>query len=157
MNNALTNQPIASLPVLNQLNLVVKNMAASIAFYRLLGIAIEPAAHPGWRAHHATAIMPNGMRLELDSESFVKQWNVGWQTARAGANGVIFFYVGTRNEVDRLYAEITHAGYESQQYPLDAFWGARYAIVLDPDKNPVGIMSPIEPDRRSVPPPPPSD
>ncbi len=157
MNNALTNQPIAALPVLNQLNLVVKNMAASIAFYRLLGIAIEPAAHPGWRAHHATAIMPNGMRLELDSELFAKQWNAGWQTARAGANGVIFFYVGTRNEVDRLYVEIMHAGYESQQYPLDAFWGARYAIVLDPDKNPVGIMSPIESDRRSVPPPPPSD
>jgi uncharacterized glyoxalase superfamily protein PhnB len=36
-----------------------------------------------------------------------------------------------------------------QQPPYDAFWGARYAVVSDPDGNAVGIMSPIDPDRRS--------
>ena len=36
----------------------------------------------------------------------------------------------------------------SQQEPYDAFWGARYAIVEDPDGNAVGLMSPIDPDRQ---------
>jgi uncharacterized glyoxalase superfamily protein PhnB len=32
------------------------------------------------------------------------------------------------------------------------FWGARYAIVEDPDGNHVGVMSPSDPDRRRAPP-----
>ena len=35
-----------------------------------------------------------------------------------------------------------------QQEPYDAFWGARYAVVSDPDGNGVGIMSPIDPAQR---------
>ena len=31
-----------------------------------------------------------------------------------------------------------------QQEPYDAFWGARYAVVSDPDGNGVGIMSPVD-------------
>jgi len=50
---------------------------------------------------------------------------------------------------------MTNAGSASQQAPEDAFWGARYAIVEDPDGNAIGIMSPIEPARRRAPPPPP--
>jgi hypothetical protein len=44
------------------------------------------------------------------------------------------------------------AGYVGQQPPYDAFWGARYAIVEDPDGNPGGRMSPLDPARRSAPP-----
>jgi uncharacterized glyoxalase superfamily protein PhnB len=38
------------------------------------------------------------------------------------------------------------------QAPFDAFWGARYAIVEDPDGIAVGLMSPISANRRSPPP-----
>jgi len=65
---------------------------------------------------------------------------------------VLGFSVATRDDVDRIYAEVTGAGYTGQQAPYDAFWGARYAIVADPDGNAVGIMSPSDPDRRSAPP-----
>jgi uncharacterized glyoxalase superfamily protein PhnB len=34
------------------------------------------------------------------------------------------------------------AGHRSHLAPFDAFWGARYAVVLDPDGNRVGISSP---------------
>jgi uncharacterized glyoxalase superfamily protein PhnB len=37
---------------------------------------------------------------------------------------------------------------------MEAFWGACYAIVEDPDGNPVGIMSPADPAFRSEPPAP---
>jgi hypothetical protein len=39
-----------------------------------------------------------------------------------------------------------------RQPPFDAFWGARYAIVADPDGNDVGLMSPIDESRRTWPP-----
>ncbi|MEZ0293214.1 MAG: VOC family protein [Solirubrobacteraceae bacterium] len=61
----------------------------------------------------------------------------------------------TRDAVDALHADLTAAGHPSRQRPYDAFWGARYAIVEDPDGNPVGLMSPSDDARRHWPPEPP--
>ena len=66
----------------------------------------------------------------------------------------IGFGVSSREAVDELYEELTKAGYRGQQPPFDAFWGARFAVVEDPDGNAVGLMSPRDPARRSVPTPP---
>jgi uncharacterized glyoxalase superfamily protein PhnB len=54
--------------------------------------------------------------------------------------------------VDRLYAELTAGGYRGKQPPYDAFWGARYAVVADPDGIDVGLMSPIDQQHRCWPP-----
>ena len=61
------------------------------------------------------------------------------------------FKVDSRERVDEIYAYLVAAGYRGQQPPYDAFWGARYAVIEDPDGNAVGIMSPVDPDRRSQP------
>ncbi len=44
--------------------------------------------------------------------------------------------------VRAFLAELTAVGYRARQPPFDAFWGARFAIVADPDGNDVGLMSP---------------
>jgi catechol 2,3-dioxygenase-like lactoylglutathione lyase family enzyme len=133
-------------PVLDQVNLVVRDMAAAVAFYRRLGIDI-PDRDPAWDADHRSAKTSGGIDFDLDSTEFAEKWNEG------GSRGAVLgFKVSSRDEVDRLYAELTGAGYASQQSPYDAFWGARYAIVEDPDGNAVGIMSPIDGARRSTPP-----
>lgn len=141
--------------MLNQLNLVVNDVAASVAFYRRLGLAVEEAARPEWAPHHATAMMANGMRLELDSVQFAKQWDPGCKGRGGNTGCVLFFGVSSRDEVDRRFEHLTGAGYGCQQAPQDAFWGARYAIVEDPDGNAVGLMSPIDPTQRRAPPAPP--
>jgi len=66
--------------------------------------------------------------------------------------GVLGVKVDSREAVDERYDVLTSAGYRSQLAPMDAFWGARYAIVEDPDGNAVGIMSPSDPAYRSEPP-----
>jgi uncharacterized glyoxalase superfamily protein PhnB len=35
------------------------------------------------------------------------------------------------------------AGYHSELEPFDAFWGQRYATVLDPDGNGVDLFAPL--------------
>ena len=60
--------------------------------------------------------------------------------------------LGSRAAVDERYADLIDAGYAGRQPPFDAFWGARYAIVADPDGNDVGLMSPIDDARRTWPP-----
>ncbi len=147
-----------SKPTLNQINVVCGNIDASIAFYRRLGVEIPD--RNVWRTstggHHANAIDgPAGqaIHLDLDSAAFAQCWNTGWKE-RTDLKGrvVVGFGVPTRADVDAVFGDMVGAGYRGLQEPHDAFWGARYAIIEDPDGNAVGLMSPISPDRKSQPP-----
>lgn len=137
--------------VLDQLNVVVRDMPAAVDFYRMLGIEIS-ATLPEWDAHHRPADIGRAIDFDLDSATFAKQWNTGWPESSAGV--VLGFRVATREDVDALYRELTEAGHKGQQPPYDAFWGARYAILEDPSGNAVGLMSPVDPARRAPPSPP---
>jgi len=139
--------------VLDQLNIVVRDMDAAVDFYRRLGIEI-PDTLPDWQAHHRSAEMSDSVDFDLDSTAFAPQWNAGWPGSKPGV--VVGFRLATREDVDDLYGELTGAGHVGQQPPYDAFWGARYAIVEDPSGNAVGLMSPVDPAKRTRPPTPPS-
>jgi catechol 2,3-dioxygenase-like lactoylglutathione lyase family enzyme len=137
-------------PVFAQVNLVVADMAAAVAFYRRLGLAIDDSRP--FSAHHIDVPMPGGVVLELDSVAFAKRWDAGWRGGTGGGRAVVGFNLTSREAVDARWADLVGAGYAGRQAPHDAFWGARHAIVEDPDGNPVGLMSPIDPARRGVPP-----
>src|SRR6476620_10573188 len=91
------------MPQLNAIGIAVSDMAASIRFYRLLGLDVPETPDEG----HVDAFLPNGVRVMLDC---------------AGPA-----------EVDEAYARVTEAGFHGEQEPWDAFWGQRYATLLDPD------------------------
>ena len=139
-----------------QINLVVADVAASVAFYRRLGFTVDEAKAPGWAQHHAAASMANGLRLEMDSREFAAQWNPGLKSSPGCSGFVLFVTVPLRNMVDDLFERMRSGGSPVQKDPEDAFWGARYAIIEDPDGNSVGIMSPMDETQRYVPPMPPS-
>jgi catechol 2,3-dioxygenase-like lactoylglutathione lyase family enzyme len=136
-----------SAPVFDGINLVVSDMDASVAFYRRLGITI-PDSGP-WDDDHRTAETEDGLDFDLDSTTFAPKWNSGWPGSSERGAAVFGFKVSTREDVDRIHADLTAAGYASQQAPYDAFWGSRYAIVEDPDGNAVGLMSPMDDEHRS--------
>jgi catechol 2,3-dioxygenase-like lactoylglutathione lyase family enzyme len=139
-----------SQPDLHMLNLVVGDLPASLDFFRRLGIAVpagEDAAGP-----HVQLKMPGGFSLELDTAGSARLWHAGWRADPESVQVVIGFSLPSREAVDERYAELTAAGYAGRQPPFDAFWGARYAIVADPDGNDVGLMSPVEEARRTWPP-----
>jgi uncharacterized glyoxalase superfamily protein PhnB len=139
-------------PVLEQVNVVVGDMAAAVAFYRLLGLEVQEPEAP-WDRHHRAVSVGEARHFDLDSSDFASHWNAGW--ARGDTGAVIGFRVSSRDAVDELYERLTAAGHPGQQPPYDAFWGARYAVVQDPAGNAVGIMSPSDEAHRSEPPAPP--
>lgn len=145
-------------PVLNQVNVIGSDLDATLAFYRRLGVDIPEDRV--WRtatgAHHITAADGAGVEgagLDLDSATFARVWNSGWRDRTDLAGRVIVgFGVASRQAVDDIYRDMTSAGYRGLQAPFDAFWGARYAILEDPDGLAVGLMSPISGEHRSPPP-----
>jgi catechol 2,3-dioxygenase-like lactoylglutathione lyase family enzyme len=135
---------------LHMLNVIVSDMAASLEFYRRLGVAVPDDVSPG--GGHVQLRMPGGFSLELDSPESVRRWHAGWRADPASVDVVLGFMLPSREAVDRRYGELTAAGYAGRQPPFDAFWGARYAVVADPDGHDVGLMSPIDESRRTAPP-----
>ncbi len=138
---------------LDQINLVVGDLTASRAFYARLGVEFRSGGDPVWDQHHVSAehSATCPLDIDLDSASFAHKWNEGWP---GGPGAVLGFKVDSREEVDALVDALARDGVPVQQPPYDAFWGARYAVVSDPDGNAVGIMSPVDPERRSPPPDP---
>jgi uncharacterized glyoxalase superfamily protein PhnB len=139
-------------PVLTQLNIVTRDFDATLAFYRRLGVEVlsgPPATHD---TRHAAVTLANGFVLEFDNVALARVYNAAWRRPEEGCRVLIGFSLPTREAVDQRYADLIAAGYQGRQPPYDAFWGARYAVVADPDGNDVGLMSPVDEHRRSWPP-----
>jgi uncharacterized glyoxalase superfamily protein PhnB len=142
-------------PVLNQLDLVVRDVDATVTFYRRLGLEIPDSAV--WRtasgAHHADLHLPNGFHLHFDSAALAKSFHRGWlEQTGTGTRTIVGFSLPSREAVEERYAALVAAGYTGRQPPYDTFWGARYAVIEDPDGNHVGLMSPLDPARAGAPP-----
>ena len=136
----------------NQINLVVSDMHESLGFYRRLGLDIPADAvwESGGHAHHASADTGGEVDLEFDSVKLAHAYHRGFAAERGRV--VIGVALESREAVDALWEALLAEGAQGLQPPYDAFWGARYAIVEDPDGNPVGLTSPVDPARRSAPP-----
>ena len=136
----------------NQINLVVRDMHESLAFYRRLGLDIPQSGvwESGGHGHHAKATSGGDVDLEFDSVKLAHVYNRGFAAERGRV--VIGVALESREAVDALWHSLLAEGAQGLQPPYDAFWGARYAIVEDPDGNPVGLASPVDPARRTAPP-----
>jgi uncharacterized glyoxalase superfamily protein PhnB len=136
----------------SQINLVTHDLKATLAFYRRLGLDIPEggAWKIGATIHHAKAETGGDVDLEFDSRRFAHAYNRGFAAERGRV--VIGIELESREAVDGLWTALLEESVQGLQPPYDAFWGARYAIVEDPDGNPVGLMSPVDPARRGAPP-----
>ena len=141
-----------AVPVLNQLNIVAKDFDASVDFYQRFGLDIADRSAADLGIKHAEVTMDNGFTLEIDNRRLAEIYNSAWRSPDGSAKTLIGFSFPTREDVDLKYRELTEAGYLGKQQPYDAFFGARYAVVADPDGNDVGLMSPLDEERRIWPP-----
>jgi catechol 2,3-dioxygenase-like lactoylglutathione lyase family enzyme len=127
-------------PTFNAIGIVVADMAASLAFYRRLGVAIPANADD---APHAEAELPGGVRLMWDTLDTINSFDPEFSPAKGDGRIGLAFQCADPAEVDATYADMTAAGYEGHKQPWDAFWGQRYAVLHDPDGNGVDLYAPL--------------
>ena len=126
------------MPSLNAIGLVASDMAASIRFYRLLGLEVPETPEEG----HVDTFLPNGVRFMLDSEEVVLSFRPDW-TRKTGNQVALAFECADASEVDEVYARVTDAGFSGEKEPWDAVWGQRYAQLHDPDGVPIDLYAPL--------------
>lgn len=123
---------------LDLIGIIVKNMAASLRFYRLLGMEIAAAAD----ADDHVEVVSGGLRIAWDELEMIKSFSPGWVEPTGNRMGLAFL-CDSPADVDRLYDLVVKAGHASHKAPWDAFWGQRYAQVLDPDGNVIDLFAPL--------------
>ena len=123
---------------LDLIGLVVADMGRSLAFYRRLGFDIPPDADG---EPHVEAGLPGGLRIAWDTVDTIRSFDPGWTPPTGGHRVSLAFACADPAEVDATYRALVDAGYDGHKEPWDAFWGQRYAIVLDPDGNSVDLFA----------------
>ncbi|RIH84235.1 Glyoxalase/Bleomycin resistance protein/Dioxygenase superfamily protein [Calidithermus terrae] len=124
-------------PRLDLIGLVVRDMGASLEFYRRLGFDFPPGAED---EGHVEVTLPGGLRFAWDSLEVIRSFDPAYEfhPQHAGA-----YLCESPAAVDALYRELLEAGYQGHKAPWDAFWGQRYAVVKDPDGHTVDLFAPL--------------
>ncbi len=124
------------MPGLNAIGIVASDMELSIRFYRLLGLDVPETPGEG----HIDTVLPNGVTFMLDQEDVIKSFRPEW-TREAGNQIALAFECDSPAEVDEVYRRVVEAGFAGEKEPWDAFWGQRYAQLLDPDGVPIDLYA----------------
>ena len=123
---------------LHTVGIVVDDLKASLAFYRLVGL---PIADGQDEEFHVEYTAPNGYAIGFIPKQTMLYTNPAW-TAPTGDNRIsLQFNCQTVDEVNAAYARLIAAGHRSFRAPWDADWGQRFAQVLDPDGNNIGLFA----------------
>jgi catechol 2,3-dioxygenase-like lactoylglutathione lyase family enzyme len=117
---------------------VVKDMAASLAFYRLLGFEV-PHTHD--REEHVEVTLPGGIRFAWDTIELIRRFNPEWNQPNGSCRIALAFKCDSPELVDKKFNQLVAAGYPVIKTPWNAFWGQRYAIVCDPDNNAIDLFA----------------
>lgn len=123
----------------DMVGIVVADMGRALAFYRLLGLEIAEGQEA---ESYVEVITANGYRISWNAESMMREIDPHWVPPTGGPRVSLAFKCDSPDEVDATYAKIIASGLGvGDKEPWDAFWGQRYAVVRDPDGNPVDVFA----------------
>lgn len=128
--------------MLTQINLVVRDLGLSHAFYRHLGWSMRPITLPGSDEPRAWSTTSGPAPVALHSRSFVGWWDPSGPQLEPGSITMDLTF-DDPGQGDRFILDAARSGgarlVESRPMP----WGENYAIITDPDGYRWGIKSPI--------------
>ena len=122
---------------LEAIGITTSDLAASLRFYGLVGVAV-----PDPDEDHVEAQVAGGLSLMWDTEELIRQIEPDLPSP-VRQRIVLAFRCADAADVDTTYAGVVDAGFESKAEPWDAFWGQRFAYLRDPDGNIVALFAPL--------------
>ena len=123
------------------LYLFVKDLPETIRFYGRLGFEVEEVSDM-----FARVSWDNGIVLEFGTSELTKSYDKNWKAPGLPSTNTINLQLVSRASVDETWERMVAEGFTSHLPPCDPLWQARFAILLDPDGNYIGLHSPRDMD-----------
>lgn len=127
-------------PHLDMIGIVTADLTASLAFYRMLGLPIPDGVDD---EPHVEVTLAGGLRIAWDPVTTIQSFDPSWTTPAGSSRMNLAFLCDSPEHVDITHDALVAGGAVSHKAPWDAFWGQRYATVLDPDGNGVDLFAPL--------------
>jgi uncharacterized glyoxalase superfamily protein PhnB len=128
---------------LHTIGMVVNNLGESLSFYRSLGLEIPEGQD---NEFHVEFTGKKGLSIGFIPKSTILKTDPNWVEPTGNGRISLQFENASPDEADAIYSKLIEQGYTSFAAPRDAFWGQRFAQVLDPDGNNIGIFAPLKTD-----------
>ncbi len=116
--------------------LIVRDLKASLDFYRRLGLHI-PTTVTG---DNYRMKLPSGQVFFWDTYAVTQSYDPSWQPSTGHRRIVLEWGFSNAQAVNDKYTELTTAGYVGYLSPRNL--GAQYALIKDPDGNEIGLRYP---------------
>jgi len=91
---------------------------------------------------YGEASLAIGSRLSGNARDMIKEIDPHWVEPVGQRVGIAFLCDGP-SDVDARFKRLIDAGYRGAKEPWDAFWGQRYAMVIDPDGLSIDLFAPL--------------
>src|SRR5919108_215166 len=111
----------------------------SIAFYRLLGLAVP---EPGAPDPHVEVELPGGGRLSFDAEETITGMHPEWTPPDSAGRVALAFGLDSPAEVDAMFERLTKAGHPGPLHPYDAPLQSSTAMRVPPGPGKARIAGP---------------
>jgi len=121
-------------PAVDAISIICSDLERSVTFYRTIGCDLPD---PDGTGHLACDL--GGVRLMLDTKDVVAMSSAGEGVPSAPGRVSLAARCATPEAVDEIHDLLVPLGQGSSLAPFDAFWGQRYATVLDPDGSSVDL------------------
>jgi catechol 2,3-dioxygenase-like lactoylglutathione lyase family enzyme len=119
--------------------IIVRDMSATLQFYRTLGLPIDEGKD---NESTVSCELPTGITVNFMKESAAR-FGDAYYDCHAPVAINLQFLCKTPLEVDTTHKELICSGFLSHSEPWDTFWGQRLARVEDPNGNVVNLFSPL--------------
>lgn len=125
---------------IDKVGISAKNLLESVTFYKMLGFEFDPFQDSD---QHVETTNTQGAKLMLDTEDLLFKLN-GESTKPSNASAFAV-EIETPEKLNEIAGVLKKSGYTFQKEPWDAFWGQRYAIVIDPSGYLIDLYAYITP------------
>lgn len=123
---------------LNYIGFAVSDMSQALDFYRRLGLPIPANADPN---EEHVEIEVSGLRIAWDDQKMLEKLPGSWTPPTSSGRLGVGVQAASPAEVDATVERVRAAGHRIKAEPYDAFWGQRYAVVLDPDGTAIDVFA----------------
>lgn len=114
---------------INAVAVASSNLKKTVEFYKLIGFNFPDFAED--EQHVDSIHKPGETRLMIDSKKLMTELLGKAPVPANHSNFAIEF--DTPSEIDTITKNLHSNGFTVLKQPWDAFWGQRYAVVVDPD------------------------